>query len=154
MPSQPPSVCNFMCCLKPHGIIACRTFAYLVQGSWWKGRPRLVPPPLATKQRTDKIQNQLSTIEDQQPSIIIMRVGSRPVLMSKLQCWLTRGLNYLGPADDGGQFSLATRLSRYDSVTRHIHKTTPSEPVCPTKKHSCPWYDPTSTRHSGSKFPY
>lgn len=27
-------------------------------------------------------------------------------------------------ATDGGQFSLATRLSRYDSVTRHIHETT------------------------------
>ncbi|KAJ5824750.1 hypothetical protein N7447_007090 [Penicillium robsamsonii] len=46
---QPPSVCNFMCRLKPHGIIACRTFAYFVQ-SWgnihrW-GR-LLVSPPLS-----------------------------------------------------------------------------------------------------------
>lgn len=118
-----------MCHLKPHGIIACRTFAYFVQGSWWKEHPWLVPPRLATKQRTGKIQNQLPTIGYQQPSIIIMRVGSRSVL-SKFQSWLTRGLNYLGThgrrrETDGGQFSLATRLSRYDSVTRHIHKTTP-----------------------------
>ena len=98
---QSPSVCNIMCRLKPHGMIACRTFAYFVQGSWWKGRPWLVPPPLSTQQRRGKIQNlhnQLSTVKDHQ-SIIIIMVGSCSVLMSKLQTWLTRGLSYLGLVD-------------------------------------------------------